>query len=134
MSVVRTPVLPVAAVRAASRDGGTTRRRWPRLLLLLHARGDSAEAGRRRRDVDLRPDLPLSDSGGRRHARRCGCAARVRFKVLDGETAFDDLVHGRIAFDNPNIEDFVVLRSDGQPALLARVVSKSRTGSCAASA
>jgi glutamyl-tRNA synthetase len=47
----------------------------------------------------------------------------VRFKVPEGRTAFDDLVHGPIAFDNANIEDFVILRSDGQPTYHLSVVA-----------
>src|SRR4029450_5671210 len=39
----------------------------------------------------------------------------IRFKVPDTMTAFDDVVHGRIAFDPRSIEDFVVLRSDRHP-------------------
>ena len=47
----------------------------------------------------------------------------VRFRVPGGETRFDDLVHGPIAFDGANIEDFVLLRSDGQPTYQLSVVS-----------
>ena len=47
----------------------------------------------------------------------------VRFRVPEGETAWDDLVHGRIAFPNKDIEDFVVLRSDGTPIYNLAVVS-----------
>jgi glutamyl-tRNA synthetase len=43
--------------------------------------------------------------------------------VPDGTTRFDDLVHGPIAFDNANIEDFVVLRSDGYPTYHLSVVA-----------
>ena len=39
-----------------------------------------------------------------------------------GVTAFDDLVHGRIEFDNANIEDFVVIRSDNYPTYHLSVV------------
>ena len=39
----------------------------------------------------------------------------IRFKVPPGTTAFDDVVHGRIEFDARNIEDFVIVRSDGHP-------------------
>jgi glutamyl-tRNA synthetase len=46
----------------------------------------------------------------------------VRFHVPPGQTRFKDLVHGEIAFDNANIEDFVVLRSDGQPTYHLSVV------------
>ena len=47
----------------------------------------------------------------------------VRFRVPDGETAWDDLVHGAVRFDNREIEDFVVLRSDGTPTYNLAVVS-----------
>ena len=47
----------------------------------------------------------------------------VRFRVPDGTTRFDDLVHGPIEFDGANIEDFVLLRSDGQPTYQLSVVS-----------
>ena len=40
----------------------------------------------------------------------------------DGQTSFDDAVHGRIEFDNANIEDFVVLRSDDHPTYHLSVV------------
>src|SRR4029434_7028941 len=33
------------------------------------------------------------------------------FRVPDGTTEWDDLVHERIAFPNKDIEDFVILRS-----------------------
>jgi glutamyl-tRNA synthetase len=51
-----------------------------------------------------------------------GTAKAVRFRVPPGQTRFDDLVHGDIAFDNANIEDFVILRSDGQPTYHLSVV------------
>jgi glutamyl-tRNA synthetase len=46
----------------------------------------------------------------------------IRFKVPPGKTAFDDVVHGRIEFDAANIEDFVILRSDGHPIYHLSVV------------
>ena len=52
-----------------------------------------------------------------------GTPRAVRFKVPDGRTSFTDLVHGPIAFDNANIEDFVILRSDGQPTYHLSVVA-----------
>jgi glutamyl-tRNA synthetase len=51
-----------------------------------------------------------------------GAPRAIRFKVPPGRTAFDDLVHGRIEFDNANIEDFVILRSDRQPTYHLSVV------------
>jgi glutamyl-tRNA synthetase len=48
----------------------------------------------------------------------------VRFKVPDaGAARFDDLVHGPIEFDAANLEDFVILRSDGHPTYHLSVVS-----------
>ncbi len=46
----------------------------------------------------------------------------VRFRVPAGATGFDDAVHGRIAFDGANIEDFVILRSDRYPTYHLSVV------------
>ena len=55
--------------------------------------------------------------------RARGAPHAVRFRVPEGETTFSDLVHGSIAFANANIEDFVVLRSDGQPTYHLSVVA-----------
>jgi glutamyl-tRNA synthetase len=47
----------------------------------------------------------------------------VRFRVPEGTTRVDDLIHGPIEFDSANIEDFVILRSDGQPTYQLSVVA-----------
>ena len=47
----------------------------------------------------------------------------IRFCVPEGTTAWDDVVYGRITFANADIEDFVVLRSDGTPVYNMAVVS-----------
>lgn len=47
----------------------------------------------------------------------------IRFRVPDGETSWDDLVHGTITFPNRDIDDFVILRSDGSPVYNFAVVS-----------
>ncbi len=52
-----------------------------------------------------------------------GTPRAVRFKVPAGETRFDDRVRGTIVFDNANIEDFVILRSDRQPTYHLSVVA-----------
>jgi glutamyl-tRNA synthetase len=52
-----------------------------------------------------------------------GAPHAIRFLVPQGETIFDDTVHGRIAFANTDIEDFVVLRSDGYPTYHLSVVA-----------
>jgi glutamyl-tRNA synthetase len=50
----------------------------------------------------------------------------VRFRVPEGTTEWDDMVHERIAFPNKDIEDFVILRSDGTPILHRRCVRRHR--------
>jgi glutamyl-tRNA synthetase len=51
-----------------------------------------------------------------------GMARAIRFRVPDTTMRFDDLVHGPIEFDGANVEDFVVLRSDGHPTYHLSVV------------
>lgn len=47
----------------------------------------------------------------------------LRFRVPSGVTVVDDLVRGRVEFQNDTIEDFVLLRGNGTPMfLLANVV------------
>ncbi len=52
-----------------------------------------------------------------------GVPRAIRFEVPPGQTGFSDLVHGPIAFENANIEDFVILRSDRQPTYHLSVVA-----------
>jgi glutamyl-tRNA synthetase len=47
----------------------------------------------------------------------------IRFRVPEGTTEWTDLVHERIAFPNKDIEDFIILRSDGTPVYNMAVVS-----------
>ena len=48
----------------------------------------------------------------------------VRFRVpQSGATDFEDLVFGRVTVENEEIEDFVLLRSDGQPTYHLSVVA-----------
>jgi glutamyl-tRNA synthetase len=58
-------------------------------------------------------------------ARRegAGLPRAIRFRMPEGSTAYDDVVHGRIEFDNSVIEDFVVLRSDRYPTYHLSVVA-----------
>lgn len=39
----------------------------------------------------------------------------IRFKMLDGVTDVNDLIHGTITFDTSLIEDFIILKADGFP-------------------
>jgi glutamyl-tRNA synthetase len=51
-----------------------------------------------------------------------GAPRAIRFKVPPSGAAFDDAVHGPIAFDGASIEDFVILRSDSYPTYHLSVV------------
>jgi glutamyl-tRNA synthetase len=56
--------------------------------------------------------------------RATGLAAAIRFAVPEGgSTSFDDAVFGKIEFANSEIEDFVLLRSDGIPTYHLSVVA-----------
>jgi glutamyl-tRNA synthetase len=47
----------------------------------------------------------------------------IRFKApLGGETAFEDIVRGKVTFPNPQIDDFVIMKSDGYPTYNFAVV------------
>jgi glutamyl-tRNA synthetase len=60
------------------------------------------------------------DEIARREA--AGQARAIRFFVPEGETTFDDLVHGAITVQHADLEDFVILRSDGYPTYHLSVV------------
>ena len=56
--------------------------------------------------------------------RASGEQATVRFMIPDcGSTAFEDAVFGRVEFANSELEDFVLLRSDGGPTYHLSVVT-----------
>ncbi|MCU1270596.1 MAG: glutamyl-tRNA synthetase [Acidobacteriaceae bacterium] len=56
--------------------------------------------------------------------RSTGEPAAVRFAVPEGgSTSFDDAVFGKVEFANTEIEDFVLLRSDGSPTYHLSVVA-----------
>jgi glutamyl-tRNA synthetase len=88
-------------------------------------------------DLKARRSAAEGEGGAGRYDRRCLALTRdeisarerantpraIRFRVPDGATAFDDAVHGTIAFDGANIEDFVILRSDGYPTYQLSVVA-----------
>ena len=47
----------------------------------------------------------------------------VRMRIPEGETTWEDAVHGAMRFANDDIDDFIVLRSDGTPVYNLAVVS-----------
>ena len=90
----------------------------------------AAELDQRRKDAESRGEtftydrrcdrLPAGESQRRAAA---GEPFVIRFRVPDGSTGWQDLVHGEITFPNKDIDDFVVLRSDGTPIYNLAVVS-----------
>jgi glutamyl-tRNA synthetase len=66
--------------------------------------------------------LGLSEDD-RRHAEASGVRPAIRFTVPPGRTSYLDHVHGAIDFDHEQIEDFIILRSDGHPTYQLSVVA-----------
>lgn len=59
----------------------------------------------------------------RQRLEASGVMPAVRFKVPPGRTSYDDRVRGTIQFDHDQIEDFVILRSNGLPTYHLSVVA-----------
>jgi len=59
-----------------------------------------------------------------------GASKVVRFKVpREGTTIVNDMVHGEVSFENENLEDFVLMRSDDKPTYhLSNVVDDIEMG------
>jgi glutamyl-tRNA synthetase len=55
--------------------------------------------------------------------RASGAPFTIRFLLPDDEIAWDDAVHGRISFQGRDLDDFVILRSDGTAIYNLAVVS-----------
>ncbi|MGM0669400.1 MAG: glutamate--tRNA ligase, partial [Gemmatimonadota bacterium] len=91
---------------------------------LDEAEGDKKadmEAGRRLRGARKR-----AEARSREEEETLLAAGRpfaVRFRVPEGETRWVDGVHGEIRFRNEEIDDLVILRSDGTPTYNLAVVS-----------
>jgi glutamyl-tRNA synthetase len=88
------------------------------------------ELEQRRRAATATGRAPQYDESCRRIGReeaasrkRSGAACAVRFAVPEtGSTKFQDAVFGEVEFANPELEDFVLLRSDGVPTYHLSVV------------
>jgi glutamyl-tRNA synthetase len=87
----------------------------------LKAKREAAERAGAAWRYDRTCDRLSADEVGELERRKTPRA--IRFRVPETKTTFDDLVHGRIEFDGANIEDFVILRSDGHPTYHLSVVS-----------
>jgi glutamyl-tRNA synthetase len=87
----------------------------------LEERRKDAEARGEAFKYDRRCDRLPADEVQRRIA--AGDSFVLRFRVPEGSTEWNDLVHDQITFPNKDIEDFVILRSDGTPIYNMAVVS-----------
>jgi glutamyl-tRNA synthetase len=87
----------------------------------LAERRAAAEANKESFKYDRRCDRLTPAEIERRVA--AGDPYTLRFRVPEGSTSWDDLVHGEIAFPNKDIEDFIILRTDGTPIYNMAVVS-----------
>ena len=88
----------------------------------LQARRARAEAERRAWKYDG-ACRKLSGSE-RAHQTAQGRPRALRFRVPEtGETSFDDRVFGRVKVEHQDLEDFVLLRSDGNPTYHLGVVA-----------
>jgi glutamyl-tRNA synthetase len=75
------------------------------------------ELAEMRAQQTARGEKPRYDGRCRGRAEpRPGVAPAVRFRNPDsGQVVVDDLVHGKVVFENSELDDFVLLRSDGTP-------------------
>lgn len=89
-----------------------------------------------REELDARRAEAEARGEGFRYDRRClrippeESAARaaaepftLRFRVPEGTTEWNDSVHGETRFSNEDLEDFIILRTDGTPIYNLAVVS-----------
>jgi glutamyl-tRNA synthetase len=79
----------------------------------LAERRAAAEARGESFKYDRRCDRLPAEEVARRVAD--GMPFTIRFRVPEGTTSWADLVHDEISFPNKDIEDFIVLRTDGTP-------------------
>ena len=112
----RTDALRLLAEGRAYRDF-TPREEFERARDAAVAAGGGAVT---RLSRDLATRVPPAEQQRRAAA---GDPFAVRFLVPDGETSWRDLVHGDTRFANAEIDDFVILRSDGTPTYNLAVVS-----------
>ena len=85
-----------------------------------------AEAERRGLENARRLPREIADALGLEAAERKAAAGEphaVRFRVPDGDTAWRDMLHDELRFANADIEDLVLLRTDGSPTYNLAVVS-----------
>jgi glutamyl-tRNA synthetase len=90
-----------------------------------------------REELEAQRKATVAGSEAFRYDRRCsrlspaeisdrmarGIPSVIRFRMTEGEIAWEDAVHGRISFQGHDLDDLVILRSDGTPIYNLAVVS-----------
>ena len=115
--------LPVRARRAPPRGRRAAARRGQGLSLLRLARGARRRCARRRAPRAAPGSTTAAGATATRPRRRPGVKPVIRLKApLTGETVIEDQVQGRVAWQNENLDDLVLLRSDGTPTYMLAVV------------
>jgi glutamyl-tRNA synthetase len=89
-------------------ESGKAYRCWCTVAELEARRESAMQAGHRPAYDRTCRDLTGAPPGRTTHT--------LRFRTpLDGETVIDDLVKGPIVFQNVDLDDFIIMRSDGSP-------------------
>jgi glutamyl-tRNA synthetase len=89
---------------------------------ILEAKRRTAEERKEGYRYDRHCALRVTPDDADRRAA-AGDPFTIRFAVPEGETVWDDAVHERTRFDNTDIDDFIILRTDGTPIYNMAVVS-----------
>jgi glutamyl-tRNA synthetase len=105
--------------------------RYRDVLARMLAAGTAYHCYCTREEIDAMRAAALASGRKPRYDGRCrdgsrkrsGVSPVVRFKnPLEGQVVIDDLVKGRIVFDNAELDDLIIARSDGTPTYNFTVV------------
>ncbi len=102
----------------------------------LLSRGSAYRCFCTQEELNEKRKAALSRSGEYRYDRKCmnlsgdeikdkiekGVPHVYRFRVVEGETVFNDMIRGNVTVQNSQIDDFIILRSDGTPVYQIAVV------------
>jgi len=98
--------------------------RYREVIALLLERGAAYRCYCTREELDAMRQQQLLAKQKPRYDGRCrdrvepraGVEPAIRFKnPLDGDVVVDDLVHGRVVFQNSELDDLIIARSDSNP-------------------
>ncbi len=94
-----------------------------------HCYCSKEELEQMRTEQSARKEKPRYDGRCRhRTAAVPGISPVVRFKnPLDGEVVVDDMVHGPVVFQNAELDDLIIARSDGTPLTISAWSSTTAT-------